>query len=338
MKQHFLPQCYLREFTNSEGKLHTLDLNLFRFGRKVFDNTRYPMEVCRSKDFYTIDSNLTKDSTELMHADPYFLENKFGEYEGKYPKLIAKLKREQSYLHQEDASLLMLIVLDFKLRNPFYRDRVFEKGKQQVIEKAHDELRRKVGQLNDDFIRRVADQSRAEMMMDIDALQLKHMADKNFAERSHLASLIRRKKDEDGLYRSFCNHLLRFEWLLLRSNQSFITTDNPGFSLDKNNNVQNTNFGDDFSYFLPLTPSLCFAVSSQGVDRSFRVGAGKKQLTIVNADIEMIRVINESHGHYFTQHVFANTSELINQIADQINAKYYQVNVTNLDFRGSRMT
>lgn len=321
MKQHFLPECYLREFTNREGKLHTLDLNLFRFGRKVFDNTRYPAEVCRIRDFYTIDPNLAKESADLMHLDPYFLENKFGEYESKYPKLIAKLKRGQSYLQKEDASLLMLIVLDFKIRNPFYRDRVFEKGKKEVIEKTHDELRRKVGELNDDFIRRVADQTREEMMMDIDALQLKYMADEDFVERLHLASLARRKQDEDGLYRSFCNHLLQFEWLLLRSNQSFITTDNPGFSLDKDSNVQNTNFGDVFSYFLPLTPSLCFAVSSQGIDRNFQSGAGKKQLSIRNTDTEMIRVINESHGYYFTQHVFANTSELINQIAEQINAK-----------------
>lgn len=35
MKQHYLPQCYLKEFLNKEGKLHTIDVNLLKHKRPV---------------------------------------------------------------------------------------------------------------------------------------------------------------------------------------------------------------------------------------------------------------------------------------------------------------
>ena len=81
--------------------------------------------MCYDKDFYTIDAELAKDSVDLTDLDPYFIENKFGEYEPKVPKVNCELKRGQNYLQSDDALLLMLIVLDFKMRNPYYREKVF---------------------------------------------------------------------------------------------------------------------------------------------------------------------------------------------------------------------
>jgi hypothetical protein len=320
MKQHYLPECYLREFLNQDGKLNTLDLTRLQYGKKVFDEPKYPGEVCYGKDFYTIDAEVAKDNAELMNLEPYFIEHKFGEYETRYPKLIAKLKRGQSYLQSEDTRLLMLIILDLKMRNPYYREKVIAKNKGEVIQSAFNHAREQAQKWDDSFIRIVANQSKQEFLKEIDQRESMLMADEKYAGKFHLASLAKRKKVSDAVYETLSTHLLQFEWLLIRSNNAFITTDNPGFALDKENFIQNIKFGKDFFYFLPLTPSLCFAVSAEVIDKVFPKGNGKKLLTIVTADQKIIQTINEKHGYHLTRYVFANNSHLINQIASQVNA------------------
>ena len=63
------------------------------------------------------------------------------------------------------------------------------------------------------------------------------MADEKYAERYHLASLANRLTGGDEIYEMFSNHLLKFEWVLMRSNNAFIITDNAGFALDENDIV-----------------------------------------------------------------------------------------------------
>jgi hypothetical protein len=76
MKQHFLPQCYLREFCNLDNKLHVIDIDLLKFGRRVFAQQKSTAEVCRSNDFYTIEQDYSKEFKHLKGLDPLYLEKK----------------------------------------------------------------------------------------------------------------------------------------------------------------------------------------------------------------------------------------------------------------------
>ena len=42
MKQHYLPECYLKEFINESKKINTLDLDrLNKYKKNVFDEPKF---------------------------------------------------------------------------------------------------------------------------------------------------------------------------------------------------------------------------------------------------------------------------------------------------------
>ena len=316
MKQHYLPEVYLREFTNEHGKLHTLDINLLKNGRAVFETQRYPVEVCRSKDFYTIKPTYVKANKEMIGLKPLFLESQFGLYESKYPKLLAKLKRGQEYLQREDARLLIYTVFDFKLRNKYFRDTTITNLREQVFDQVAGDFKDLIQAYAQAGIPGVTEET---LLAEMEKAKEQHMAAPEFSDKTHIASLSKRKTSRDSFYNFITDHLLQFEWLIIKSDQGFITTDNPGVSVDKKGRVQNTKFDEDFFFIMPLTPSICIGISPTAPDKRYDSKNGKKRLTYGMAPEDFIALINKFHGYHLSQFIFANNKKLIDHIASLIN-------------------
>lgn len=317
MKQHYLPEVYLREFTNVHGKLHTLDINLRRNGREVFETQRYPVEVCRSKDFYTIKPTYLKANKDMVGLKPMFLESQFGLYESKYPKLLTKVKRGQRYLQREDSRLLIYTVFDFKLRNKYFRDTTITNLREQVFDQVADESKDLIQAYAQAGIPGVTEEI---LLAELAKAKERHIADPEFPDKTHIASLSKRKTSTDSLYDFIIDHLLQFEWLIIESDQGFITTDNPGVSVDKKGRVQNTKFDEDFFFIMPLTPSICIGISPTAPDKRYDPKCGKKHLTYGKAPEDFVALINQFHGYHLSQFIFANNKDLIENIAALINA------------------
>lgn len=133
MKQHYLPKCYLKEFTNAEGKIYSIDLDLLKFNRQVFSSLRSLDEVCRSKNFYTITTEHTKMISDLAGLDPLFLEKEFHKYENEYPKIIIDLRQKKAQISSDRASLLLYTLVDFKIRNPYFYSKAIHGNKEKVL-------------------------------------------------------------------------------------------------------------------------------------------------------------------------------------------------------------
>lgn len=298
MKQHYLPEVYLREFINDQGKLHTLDINLRRHRKEVFDQERYPAEVCRNKNFYNIKPTYAKSHKELANLKELFLEEQFGLYESKYPRLLNKIKTGQNYLLKEDARLLIYILFDLKLRNKYFRDTTVSGLREKVFDELADDYETLIEDANKAGIPGV---NKEILLAALDVERKRHLADDEFPDKTHVASLSKRKTSKDSVYEFVIDHLMQFEWLILQSDQQFITSDNPGVSIDKKGVVQNTKFDNDFFFIMPLTPSICIGISPTAPDTKFSNTTGKKLLTYGKAPKEMVDLINEFHGYHLSQ-------------------------------------
>ncbi|MGF7078919.1 DUF4238 domain-containing protein [Mucilaginibacter sp. UYCu711] len=317
MKQHFLPQSYLREFCNAESKLFTLDIDLLKFKRKVFPELKTTAEVCRSKDFYTIKGDFKTQFQHLNGLDPLFLEKKFQEYEREYPKIIAKIKSRQPDLPLQEAELFMYAIIDIKIRNPYFRETAVESKKETVIDTLFDSYRTELAKLELTDPRQII--RKDVMLEEMDKMKEKIMTDEDFGRKTHLSSLVSRQMETKNVQHKISQHLLQFEWRVLYSHNDFFTTDNPGVSIDPTNRPQNTKFTDEFFFFMPLTPHLCLVISSKTPDKAYRVDAANKQIYYADAPKQMIHKINELHGFHVTKYIFSNNQRLIDIIAQKIN-------------------
>jgi hypothetical protein len=319
MKQHFLPQSYLREFCNADNKLQTLDIDLLKFGRKVFPELRTTAEVCRNKDYYTILGNFETQFRHLDGLDPLFLEKKFHEYEREYPKIIAKIKSREVHLTMPEAQLLMYAIIDIKIRNPYFRKEAIENKKETVIDELFDGYRDELAKLE---LIDPQQLRRKDILLDeMDKMKEMVMADKDFVRKTHLSSMVLRQMESSSLQSKIAQHLLQFEWRILWSHNGFFTTDNPGVSIDHTNRPQNTRFEGIFFFFIPLTPHMCLAISSNTPDIAYRKNADQKQIYYAGAPKQMVQKINEMHGFHVSKFIFSNNQRLIDIIAKKINQK-----------------
>jgi hypothetical protein len=317
MKQHYLPQAYLREFCNSDQKLYTLDLDLLKHGRDVFSETKTTAEVCRSVDFYKIEGDFKNQFQHMDGLDPMFLEKKFQEYEREYPKIIAKIKARQTSISNQEAELFMYTLIDLKIRNPYFRQSAIEQKKETVMDDLFDTYRAELTKLELTNPKQI--QRKEVFLAEMDKMKDKVMTDKKFAQKAHLSSLVLRHMEEENMQTKIAQHLIQFEWRIFYSHNDFFTTDNPGVSIDSTDRPQNTKFDKDFFFFMPITPHMCFAVSPKTVDFHYRKDATVKQLHYLDAPKKLVHKINELHGYHITKYLFANNERLINIIAKKIN-------------------
>ena len=318
IKQHYLPECYLKEFCNSDGKLHTLDINLLAYGKDVFDEQRYPVSVCRGKHFYTIRPEYSSSHKHLEGMAELYLENQFRDYEEKYPALIQKIKRGQSYLGIEDARLLVYVLFDLKIRNKYFRDTTVIGLKETVFDEVAENFKKEIEQID---LTEFPNLSKEGMLAALERERLIHIADEHFAEKTHVASLTKRKTSDNKMYRFISGHLLQFDWLIMTCDQGFLTTDNPGVSVDKTGKIQNTKFDQDFCFLFPLTHSHCICITPEAPDKNYKPDSTKKRLSYGKAPEHTVELINSFHGIHLSQHIFASNKKLIDSAADNINAK-----------------
>jgi Protein of unknown function (DUF4238) len=294
----------------------TIDLDLLKFKRPVFAEQKTTAEVCRSKDFYTIKEKHGEQFKHLEGLDPLYLEKKFHEYEREYPKLLKKIKAKISYLSRTEAELFLYALIDIKIRNLYFRDKSITPKTETVIDNLFNQYRDELNALN---LTEKQQKTKKVMFDEMDKMKEKIMMDKDFGQKVHLSSLTLRKMEAESIHHKIIAHLMKFDWIILESANQFITTDNPGVSIDPTNKPQNTKFEGSLFFFMPITPSLCFGVCTQTPDPNYSRYNIFKDIIYAPAPPQMIEIINEIHGYHVTKYIFSNNKQVINSIAEKIN-------------------
>lgn len=107
VKQHYVPQTYLRNFTDSSGFIHTYRHENKKFIKQTPKNTAF------QKNFYTIENEGNKDYT----IEKILAEN----VDNLYNPLINKISRNEQLTAQERYDLSLFITIQY-LRTPHQRE------------------------------------------------------------------------------------------------------------------------------------------------------------------------------------------------------------------------
>ena len=316
MKQHFLPQCYLKEFCNDDGKLHALNLDYLKYKKKVFDEPKFPVEVCRIPDFYTIKDELKEKFKDLSDLDPFYVENQFHKYEREYPKLLAQIKSKTTSLSFSDAFLFIYAIVDIKIRNQHFRKTAIEDKKEGLIDELFNGYRQELENVD---VSAFFNLTKEEMLATMDRMREDLIANSNYTKNSHISTLIGQNKTVADIHLQIINRLFKYQWMIFESDNQFITTDNPGASVDDSDQVHNTKFAENIMFFMPLTPSLCLGITTVIPDLDFIKNRTCKQLSFARAPVSFVEKINQAQTYFITKHLFSASESLIEEMAKRIN-------------------
>ncbi|MBR0993985.1 DUF4238 domain-containing protein [Bradyrhizobium japonicum] len=105
-KHHYVPQFYLRGFTDKSGQLLATD----RASGKTFRTD--PKNVAAQRDFNTV---------TIEGIDPQAVEKGLAEFEGKVAPALERIKASASLSVKADRELLMSLICGLAIRNPRQR-------------------------------------------------------------------------------------------------------------------------------------------------------------------------------------------------------------------------
>lgn len=219
MKQHYVPEVYLRLFANPRGNF--FQLNLER--KKVREMN--VSAVCYEKDFYDVRDAALK--RQLRITDDRFLERNAFRYENILIKVLSIFKDRPKIVSNDYTEALINIYLRIKQRNPFYLKVLTNDKLEDIYKAALIDLKKDITEhpilkeieFNiDDYANAFFEQERS----DPDKLKKMHLRSIFDVLRMDSLSF---KDSFDKLY------LMNFTVLNAGEDDFFIVSDNPGFTL-----------------------------------------------------------------------------------------------------------
>lgn len=321
--QHYLPKSYLKCFSNKKGDIYTLNWEVFKWGKVPRPVSSHPSKIAKKVNFYKLDFEVPNQYVKLKELDENLIENQFFKYyENCINKLIERLTI-QRMLHSTDAELFIRSLFDIKMRNLYWRENFFEKNKISLVTNTLEGSAKKYVELGyklpDDY----------EQV--IEQIKNSFLSDERFAHKQHINSILSRRLKDERIESLVVNRLIYYEWILLYSSSGdFVTTDNPGFSVDKFERIHNTRFDDDFGFVFPLTPHYCLTISDNfRVDLRYYENHDIKAATIKTATEDQIYLYNKAALFYTNKYVISDKEESLIRFINKLKIDPFLDQVNN---------
>ena len=259
VRQHFLPQFYLKGFA-SKPVSEPSKFWLYDFRKDKWD-VRTPFNTAVRRHFYTL-----KDQNEQKN---YYLENYFSNLEGKVKELMdRKIEKGLRLKGSDHIATLAVFVCLMRSRVPYFRDKI-EEFNVEIIEKMMSMMRHRAKTdpnylpwLEKDMERKTGEKLGLDKLDADDFLNTE-----NFTIKMNQEYLIELCLSH---IKEVAKILCSMNWTILRTfdDAPFVTCDNPYFEI----NPQSTNIWDrggllnkNIEISLPLSSNFCFFASWKSV-------------------------------------------------------------------------
>ena len=120
MKQHYVPECYLRGFADANDNLFYLYLEGIKKGWNVYPRRSNTSGVCYQEDYYEVPKN-NHSTVVLDNSENGYVESVLGVNESLYPAIRNKFLLGDN-LTREDYIFLSDFIVQLKLRNPIWHN------------------------------------------------------------------------------------------------------------------------------------------------------------------------------------------------------------------------
>ncbi|MEP7376807.1 MAG: DUF4238 domain-containing protein [Chitinophagaceae bacterium] len=251
IQHHYVPQVYLKGFTNEKGDLIQYDIKYKTFAQKK------PAQVGYKIDYFKIQRPETKIINQI--TDEYLIEkNSFTEQENNYPKLVSQITGNTDSpfaIARKQLELLVATLITIKRRNPSFKETMTGEIKNHAASDAfknqvapYMELARQIDKQDPEiYIETVKEQFRNEPSKSSD-LYISSFLDP-------YPSIV--KQVTETLLASQTNI-----WYVPPGIE-FITSDNPGFILSGTEVLNFGGLGGSHLFAFPLTPAACIVIDSE---------------------------------------------------------------------------
>ena len=277
-KQHYVPQVYLRNFTDKDSYYYVFDKSTNKKWRQTPSNSGY------SKHFYTVEVDGEKD---------YFIEKLLAEkVDSLLPEIIVNLQRKKVFNEKDRKDLATFLAFQY-LRTPAQRknyNRMIEKGHKRILkllfsmEKYHGLLENKIADDQINSIEHILNSEDYEIAVSKEG-SLKLMLE--FA---------------DEMIQMLSNHNIIV--LEASSKSEFITTDNPYCMVKEKWSESWSGYGVvNTAKFIPLTPKLAILLKNPG-----------KKMIYVKASKSDVRVYNKLAYEWADKYIFCRIPVLLDSL------------------------
>lgn len=315
-KHHYVPQAYLKYFCANRKQKNFYSVSI----KSAFPSKVKPVNtdgVCYENHLYTIQKQDTLRHYSLN--DDLHIEKNIFRYEHKQIDQIFELfEKQNSEIPRSVAENLISIYLDFKRRNPVFREsfknvnlvsKIFDKQ----VETFHEQR---------ETIEKVSGKSFESFFID---LKQKFIGEEGRLEELHKRALIDNDVNGNESIEAVAKALfgLKFIILIAPSNSYFITSDNPGFtySLDEGGRERyyNLDFGNFHGIGFPLTSRMALIVGQNDPASLYAIN---KNITYLKVDQETVRRINVAITFLARKIIICESDNYLKTFATYYRAKF----------------
>ncbi|CCH02007.1 hypothetical protein FAES_4007 [Fibrella aestuarina BUZ 2] len=256
--QHYLPQVYLKQFVNSQHKLYTLVIKAHARAPQAKEAS--PKSTGCAPDYFTLTSE--QSQRRLGITDPYIVEKRYNAVaENKYGRLIPRLLKKPESITGEEAYNLLFSLLSFKHRNPVHRYAVSDPQRMRAaFIHSLDEVNHQRSSIEP--LLKEEGSNWAEFLKDGAKRFETWITDPATPLEIQVSNFIRAYEQDGTAIHQVTKSLLTRRWFLLHTAASlpFISSDNPGFCVDWEDQVRNLGFNQSKVFFFPLTPRFVLCI------------------------------------------------------------------------------
>lgn len=309
-KHHFVPVCYLRKF-KMQGPLKVLDIErLKKYNNEVVRSVE-PRGICYDTDYYKLTSALRDGLGEFDVHDLFIETNLLRSLEEKYDVFFNGIVCDRQMSKDDTMQFCDFIVL-LKTRNPYWHKKIIEPNKEKWTSAAVYTLRQEIEE--DAQISAIGNNYR-ELIFSI--AKRKFIDNPNFSRQTQLRGLFFRHANTENRNAPYRQLISTCGWALAESPSNgpyFITSDNPGISIGRDNLYYNTRFTDGFIFYLPLSPKYCLVISDQFETTDWAVESTKK-IDVRSVDEAEVHGINNHIAQRINKLLIAGEADYLNKIA-----------------------
>lgn len=297
--QHYVPKSYLKHFVVSDSE-EIFAIQFFKAGNKWSRPKKYHINsICFSGDFYNLDSRIAgyhNVKEDIIERNAFWYEKHF----------IADIveKADRQLLKEEEIPDLAFFLLSMKSRNPRFR-------KGYTPEKINEHYKKKIEELNSELEKTGNPQLIQAAKPIIENLSSRPPKPKEL----HNGSILRTHANDNAVFKSVLDRVVNYNVVIYSPKEktdTFITTDAPGYSVDKNGVFFDTKYIDDLYHFIPISSKLAIGFHNPEFYKS------NERITYQKANSEEIFQLNYGSAVNRTDNIYCDNETTLKEFIKRV--------------------
>lgn len=297
--QHYVPKSYLKHFSVSDSE-EIFATQFFKAGNKWSRPKKYHINsICFSGDFYNLDSRIAdyhKVNQDVIERNAFWYEKHF------ITDIVEKADKQ--LLSVQEIPDLAFFLLSMKSRNPRFRKGYAQEKIEEQYIKSINEFNSEIEKIDNPQLIRRAKSVINNLLSSIPK-----------PKELHNNSILRLHSNDNAVFKSVLNRVVNYIIVIYSPEEKediFITTDAPGYSVDKNKAFFDTKYIDDLYHFIPISSKLALGFHNPEFYES------TNRISYQKVNSEEIFQLNYGSAVNRTTNIYCSNENTLNEFINKV--------------------